>query len=447
MVPAEPSLASLARAVVGERSAASPTVSRKTVPRVSRSPGCSFCGTGAERHVTRHGSPSVARGKADCFEQKAPRHATHQGGVRSSVSATAPKPRTDGGRSSRCGSPPPERGGQRSPRLGSPVTSKRVSRVSAIVVPPASTSSRVQASPHKPHKLQDHMADSSCLEGDSSEAPDSPRTITEAALQKSQMLLDKLLSLDFAEANVADATCDLEAEGEGEAQGATRPPSAWPWPTQSGGPTAEVPVEFLSMLAEMWDHLKEERQQQTGPLAPPPLEICVDPTAAKKPGSSPSLSSPGSTRLLTGSSSPTSSIESPGGSSVMSQWDKAQLIRELREVLHASLAPKVATLSPVLSFRNPVSVRPALPRAAVSPRYRPTSASPQWTTGAHAVLASPPRTTRAHAATSPPGAIRAHATMTDAAANPSCAVFAQQPRHIVLQPVALTNAHRVLAAC
>lgn len=187
----------------------------------------------------------------------------------------------------------------------------------------------------------------------------SPHGLTDAALEKSQALLDHILSLGLLDEDPSPASLAAALESNEQqvfGEGRLDEPATWGLPGARRG-TAEVPVEFLRMLAEMWQHLKAQRAEQASASSLRQAHSAPALDAAKM--EHPSPHSPASTHLPSSSTSlggsmqcsPKSRNSPPSGvNSVMSAEEKAQLVRELREVLSASLPHQRSALSPAIGI-------------------------------------------------------------------------------------------------
>jgi len=95
-----------------------------------------------------------------------------------------------------------------------------------------------------------------------------PHMLTDSALEKSQKLLEQLSGLGLWDeecGRMLDAcqeTTNGPAACESEAASPCSRTSAWP----TAGETAEVPLEIIKMLKEMWQHICELKAAQASPL-------------------------------------------------------------------------------------------------------------------------------------------------------------------------------------
>jgi len=197
----------------------------------------------------------------------------------------------------------------------------------------------------------------------------SPRAITDAALLKSQLLLDQLMSLDLSDeqsgvsggsAYAAPTGMDEDTEDVGEADVS----STWAWPTQPADQaTVEVPVQLMQMLGDMWEQIKDKREKddivartrfiqaesQKGYDDLDQVSLASTRFSSTSNLSSPdcnvSVSSPGSSASSPGSCA--SPVGCRGGCRGLSSADKTQLIQDLKDVLRAGSQVPASTHSPL----------------------------------------------------------------------------------------------------
>lgn len=287
--------------------------------------------------------------------------------------------------------------------------------------------------------------------------------MTDAALRKSQLLLDQLMSTGLFDEDgpvmshtLSHSSSTAEIEDQyvmGSDLDASVPSTSSPFAKPA---TAEVPVEFLKMLAEMWQQIKDGQQaaEHASTAALPsmgklPLASELSPGGSTLvPSSAPSLTSTMTSLCSRGCSvATTSAVDSPsptGMSTRMTAEDKAQLIKELREALCTSLPSKGASVArgQQLSLSRSAALLTHIQGTPIAA----CPLVPQQPCVARGVASAPHPLASPRAASRGPGLV----ATSPRAVSPSRALShpaVPHGRRMSWQKVAVTSIHHVLTPC
>lgn len=195
----------------------------------------------------------------------------------------------------------------------------------------------------------------------------SPIAITDAALLKSQMLLEHLSSLDLSdeESRVAGSPSAASTKPSEDTEDVCRSTQLADLTT-----TVQVPVKFMEMLGEMWEQIQADRErvEQVAKCSSARSNLdkrCadLDENSSRSTALSPSssLSSPDCSTPASSPGSSARSLGSPVQYCVLSAADKAELIQDVKEAIRAKSPSKAAAPPSVL---GPCVVSAAIPAAA-----------------------------------------------------------------------------------